>query len=511
MKKIVGLSRAKIFFWGCVSFVFGVLFASFLPEDLVGLKYFWFLVVVLLVFGFAVIRRSLTRNILIWVVFFFLAVLRYSVSVVLVDVNHVRYYNAEAVDFVGVVKKEVIVRNSYQQLVVGVDQLKIEHEDDWNDVRGKVLVSADLYPLIKYGDRVRVLCELKKPKALDGFRYDRYLAKMGIYSICYYPKLVILEDDLGNLFFRKILYVKGVILDVINRNMSEPSAGLVRAIFMGDKQGVANELRESFSRSGISHIVAISGMHVGIIAGILMWLLMNIGFRRQLAFWVAVIFLGLYVVMVGAPSSAVRAFVMGFMVLFAVFLGRLNSIRNSLAFASFVLLMINPRLLRDDVGFQLSFLAVGSIVLYYPLFDGFFKKYIELIDNKMVCKYVLIVSRVVSVTLSAQVLVMPLIVYMFGVVPNVAVISNLLVLWVVPILMVGIILAVIVSLVIPMIGFLLFFVVSLLLEYIIFISEVLTGLPYAYFKFNDINMGWVLMVYFMIIVFSIWLGKRKYM
>ena len=502
---ISSLSKSKVFFYGCISFVLGIAVASFLPfaffyHDVVWLVFLLVLLVVLKI----VFKNAVLRNWVIFFIFFVVAVLRYSVGVVEVSDQQISFFNERRVEVIGVVQEEVVVGVRNQQVIIGAESVRFI-DGEWEDVSGRILISVLKYPDYRYGDRLKVSCLLKAPEQFDGFDYIRYLAKIGVYSECSFPAIVLVDRGNGSFVYGSMLGVKGAVKEVVNWNLSEPAAGMARAMLLGDKKGIGGELRDSFSRSGISHIVAISGMHIGIIAAFLMMVLIYVGVRRQFAFWVASVFLLAYVVLVGAPPSAVRAFFMGFLMMFAMYVGRLNYVRNALALALVVLLLMNPKLLRDDVGFQLSFLSVLSILLYYSIFDGFFCGVVDkFVKSKRVNKIITSVSRVVSVTLAAQVLVLPLVVYYFGVISFVVLASNLLVLWLVPALMVFIILSILISFILPVIGKVLFLLVGFMLDYIILVSEKLVALPYAYMEIDDINIYWVCFCYFVI-----WFLGRK--
>ncbi len=239
------------------------------------------------------------------------------------------------------------------------------------------MVSTNIYPKYEYGDKLKINCELITPEKFNGFSYDRYLARYNIYSVCYYPSLSRETGqglDSKDLIYKKIFSFKHLLQDKINSSLNEPEASLASAIFLGYKKNLPADLQDGFSKVGISHIVAISGMHIGIISVILMSVLIGFGFKRKYAFYIATFLLILYIVIIGFPASAMRAGLMGFLVLWALNLGRLNKITNSLFLTAAILLFINPKLLRDDIGFQLSFLAVLGIIYFYPSYSVIFLK-----------------------------------------------------------------------------------------------------------------------------------------
>ncbi|MBL7058047.1 ComEC/Rec2 family competence protein [Patescibacteria group bacterium] len=509
MNKFLNIkSKAKVFFIACVFFVVGILVASFLPRNIANNEFNWFALFTLCTALIQLFfKKRAIRNVFIWFAFLFFAIFRYSIGIHDVGLGQIKHYNEKNVTIHGRVEVEIIAGPKNQSFKISSQKVRIESKNNftnWANISGDVLVSADLYPVIKYGDELEVRCKLKAPEGLNDFAYDRFLAKSNIYSICNYPKIKIISRQNGRILYSWIYDIKSRVKDIINNNLGDPEAGLLRAIILGDKKGITSELRDSFSKSGISHVVAISGMHISIISALLMGVLIFFGAKRQVAFVVSSIFLSVYIILIGAPPSAIRAGVMGFLVLLALNIGRLNKIYYSLAFSAVLLLLINPRLLRDDIGFQLSFLAVTGIIVFYPIINNWFEIIIARLStkyfySKCIKGFLIMVGKIINVTMSAQIFVLPIIIYNFKVLSIVAPMTNVMVLWCLPILMILAIVAVIVSLILPILGIILFIVINLFLKYIILISALLIKLPFAYLLFDNIEAYWIFVYYFICI------------
>ena len=126
-------------------------------------------------------------------------------------------------------------------------------------------------------------------------------------------------------------------------------------LLYGERSGLPLELADNFSRTGVSHIIAVSGYNISIVALALMSLFINLGLARPRAFWLVVAGIILFVIFTGAGASVVRAGIMGLIVLLAGQLGRLSRIGNVLIFTAALMLLFNPYVLIWDAGFQLSF------------------------------------------------------------------------------------------------------------------------------------------------------------
>ena len=140
----------------------------------------------------------------------------------------------------------------------------------------------------------------------------------------------------------KILSFKKRVNSLSWRLWTEPQSTLAAGILYGERNGFDPEIKTNFSRAGITHIVAVSGYNITIIVWILMGVLIFIGLYRQQAFWVCLLLIFLFVVFTGASASAVRAGLMGVLLLFTQYLGRKNDVFRLLVYTATVLTLVNP-------------------------------------------------------------------------------------------------------------------------------------------------------------------------
>jgi len=497
------LTKLKIFLLSCILFIFGIAVASFLPTG--WLKYdLWFfgIIVGLIVIIIFLKRRDAINRVstFLFILFFILGIWRYSIGLPSNTPDKIWHYNRQNVEFIGVINKEPDVRTYNTKLTVGVENLK-----DGLPVNGNVLITTKLYPEYNYGDKLRVQCRLEEPEIINEFAYDRYLARHDIYSLCYYPRIAVVEtrsiSSLRRVAYATILKTKNKLKDNINYGLSEPEASLLQAIILGNKRGLTPEMINKFSQSGISHIVAISGMHIAIISVIIINVLLAIGLSRKWAFLFSSLSLFSYIILIGMPASAMRAGLMAFLAMLAIYLGRMNKLTNSLLLTACILLLFNPRLLRDDIGFQLSFLAVLSIVYVYPIIDNWFDK-IKL--SKMHG-----VRDIITVTLAAQVLTLPIIALNFHQVSVISPLVNVLVLFLLPFIMISGMLAAIISVVFTELAWLFFVPVYFMLKYLLFIVDTSVKLPLAYLEVEYIWTGWGILFYGLVGYFIWWYNKNK--
>ena len=291
------------------------------------------------------------------------------------------------------------------------------------NVNEKVLITTNLYPEYEYGDLLSVRGKLQSPKSFDDFDYAAYLAKDSIFSLSYYPKIE-KTREVSFSFFRGIFKAKRVFEDSVSRSIAEPNASFINGILLGSREGIPQSLKEDFNETGTTHLLAISGYNITVVA-LYISILLTLFMRRQKAFWFAVFGIIVFTILTGASASVVRAGVMGILVLIARQSGRFYNPANSIVFAGAAMIALNPKVLRFDVGFQLSFLATLGLLYLYP----FIQKKMEKVPGLLTLKDNFIA------TVSAQLAVLPVILYNFGSFSPVSIPANILILPVIPLAM----------------------------------------------------------------------------
>lgn len=203
--------------------------------------------------------------------------------------------------------------------------------------------------------------------------------------------------------------------------MNEEDYAVMVAMTLGDKSALSKDVRDTYARTGASHVLALSGLHLGIIYMLLYQLLF--GLRR---FWLSHVIIIMsvwaYAFLTGLSTSVVRASVMITVYALAAVGSRQRAPVNLLCFTALIMLLINPHALYE-VGFQLSFMAVFSILLFMPLLEGFFPE--NYLNHRPMLRRVV---SVFGVSLAAQLGVAPLIAYHFGYFSTYFLLTNIIVL-----------------------------------------------------------------------------------
>ncbi len=305
-------------------------------------------------------------------------------------------------------------------------------------VRGKILLSVkDSNNLLKYGNYIRAKVRLKEPHNFNnpgGFDYKRYLLYRGIRLRGYVSRpsdIVVMRESAGDYFKTRIERYRSRLRGLILENAPSAEGGILQALILGEKDRIPEDISDKFNRAGVSHILAISGLHVGIIAFLSLiiirtimksseYLLLRFNIFKVSALF-AVIPIISYAFIAGLRISTIRATIMILCFLIALLAGRGRDLLNILAFAAFAILIISPASL-FDVSFQLSFVAVASIILITPRLGGMIPKGTgDGIFRKGITSIILFTI----VSLSAMIGTYPLIALYFNRVSAIALLSNL--------------------------------------------------------------------------------------
>ena len=270
---------------------------------------------------------------------------------------------------------------------------------------------------LKIGDGLRIQSHIQPNSDwhIGTFDYRRYLEIQGFTGSTFvaswkWRKVQVSLESLSRLERTKLAFLQmrsRLLQRLSEQGLQGEQYAVVAAMALGDKSALTKELKETYSVTGASHVLALSGLHLGIIYTLLSLLI--VGRRWQMASQLLIILsIWAFVFLVGFSTSVVRSAVM-LSVYALLSLGHRDRMSvNTLAFTAIVLLMLNPLSILD-VGFQMSFMAVFSILIFYPLFEGVFSQ--EFLMSHRVVKWV---WGMFSVSCAAQIGVAPLIAYHFG-------------------------------------------------------------------------------------------------
>jgi competence protein ComEC len=454
------ITSSKVIFFLCTSFVLGIFFApSFI---LLGL---------FLLFSFYFFYKKFLF--LVCCILFFL-----------LGANHFHYTihnipkEIEGPLYVKV-SEMPITRGNFERVIV-------QHG------KGKVLLYVDRFSDFQYGETLRISGNFQIPEEED---YLNYLRKEKIYHIVFRPKIERVGKD-SNPFYENIFSLRENFRNNIRMAIPFPEVLLLEAVLLGERSSFPDGFNEKLSITGTRHITAISGMHIVIISALLFYLLIFFKIKRKWAALISLLLIIIFIFFVGAPVSAIRAGIMGGVVLLSYFFYRKTDSLRLLVFAATVMLIFNPLLLHYDLGFQLSFLAVAGILFLYTPIKSFLTKEeaksVFLLKIRLFLKKNEKIADIISVTSAAQIFVFPIILYNFGHFSLYSVFANLLIVPLLPFIMV-------LGFFTALTGFIIFsFPTYVLLSFVFFIIDTFYVLPFSAIHIKNFPVFLILLFYLLI-------------
>jgi len=364
----------------------------------------------------------------------------------------------------------------------------------------KILVDLPRYPEYGYGQVLSFRAKIEDPlkiKMIDNFNYGQYLLDKNILGTVKNPENVTVLTSWRCKWWScldkktlKIVYNIGTkFQEILAKILPEPYASFQAGLLLGNRTTqIPDSLTSAFNRTGTTHIVAVSGYNVTIIISILA--LAFVAFGRKFSFWASLTCIFIFVVMTGGSASVVRAGLLGWLVAWGRLEGRRTNHLILILFTASVMLLGNPHQLLGDVSFQLSFLAFAGLMYISPVLENAIK-FIKLPK---------FIGAIFTETMGAQIAVLPIIIYNFGIISVVAPLVNILVLPFVPLSMLLGFVAGIGGLIWLELGKWLAALAWILLKYIIVVVETFSNIPWAALTYKTVEWWWIPLYYVLILV-----------
>ena len=471
---------ANIAFYGALSFLAGTLIAGFNSAAFWAILFFSLAV---FIFSFPLRQRNEVSarkcewHIALFFIFTFVfGIFYYGFFFNLKEAGQKITFD-KMISFSGLVSKEPQLSERFQRFTLELRP----------PFAGEISVLVSLSPEINYGDVIEAKGEIKTPISKN----------QG--PISFFPKFKVVAESQGFWLKEKLLDFKKSVLLQFKKFLPSDSAALLSGLTLGWRGDFTDEFKKEMSLSGTTHMVALSGYNITIlvlvIAGMFSYWL-----SRRMTFWLTSAVICLFILMVGAEASVVRAAAMGFLVLLAKETGRLYSIRNAIVLTAAIMVLAEPSAL-FDVGFELSFLSLLGIVYLRPAIVALFgikedsKSFLSWRENALT-------------TLSAQLAVAPILIQVFGNFSLTSIAANVLILEFVPLTMfLGFILAAF-GWLFYYAGFILSFLENIILKYELGVIKF----------FADWNMpvlagahSWLLFAvyYLTLVIFTIYMTKSR--
>lgn len=336
------------------------------------------------------------------------------------------YKNIEKVEITGIIvsdKDEKEYKNVYNIEVISVNNSK-------NFKNTNLYINVDKKINLSYGDLVNIKGKFKNPDSqrnYGGFDYKEYLKTKNIYGTVNVNNIKTIDKNKGNIIFTKIYEIREKIKNEAKKFLKQEEYSIFLGLILGDTSNIDDQIQENFQNSNMSHILAISGMHISyIIIGITILLNKTIGKRKSKI--ITIFILIMYIMLTGFSPSIIRASLMGVIVLIGGIIHRKSDTWTSMAISLFIILIYNPYLI-TNIGLQFSYIGTIGIILFN-------KNILKLLNKGK--KNESKIKEILSVTISAQICLLPLILFHLNTFGIYFLITNILISFIIgPIIIIG--------------------------------------------------------------------------
>ena len=501
--------------WICLSFILGIVINEHVNPPIFIL---FFLIVLFLLLSLLTFQKRIS-SIFMLVSFIFIGSV-YSHNYQTFPSNHISKisysYRQDPVVVEGIVVSDVEPRPFFKgkKTVFTLEAKRIKSKWGWKEKSGPLLVNLFRPEDIKYGDYLILEGKLHKPfnfSSDTNFSYRDYLYRQGITFILSIKKdgrVETLKRNQGNLLADLSFRFKHRLINILRKYLPKTEAGIMQAFLLGDRYDIPKNFYDLYKLSGVAHIIAISGFNIGIVSYVIFLILKMFPIPRQAQYVVTMLLLIFYAFLTGGQPPVVRATIMAVIFLASFLIEREQESINTLSLSALILLFRNPLNL-FDVGFQLSFISVLFIILFYSRLLNLFYKFLPAFKAKSekggikpwMGRYLL---QSAALSLVVYFGVVPLVVYYFHLVTPIVILANLVI---VPlsslIIFLGMGLLIMGGL-LPFLAFAFANCIVLLLNLMVVIVFFFTQLPGAYFKLINFSIWLVFLYYglmFMVIVY----------
>lgn len=359
-------------------------------------------------------------------------------------------------------------KNEYWVVNVGAEQIQKDGLS-YKEKREITLYFKQM-PAIQMGQRMIVTCTLLAPSGArnyDGFDFSQYLRSKNIVATAFVNQEDMRLLDTRQGLFDRLRLISVAVGQKIGAFVPGEGGDFLKGILLGDTSGFSQEMRSAFSASGISHIVAVSGMHVSILAAFLIFLVRKAGGRRKLRMAAAGVGVLAYMAITGFTPSVTRAGIMSLMMMLAVLLDKKEDFWTSLLVAASVILLVNPYSIYNT-GFLLSFSATAGIMLFAKPLSGLLAK-----------KLPKTTADTIAVSVAAVIATTPVTAAVFHSVSVLGILTNILVIPFVELLFVGTLVMLGAGACFAQLGAGLGFLLGYLADIVLIIARTVAKIPFA--------------------------------
>ncbi len=442
----------------------GVFVATVTPVSLPVLMWVSFVTVILLVLSLRVQTTKREQGILLSLV----VVISFTIGMTRMELAKSNFGHSPLQTLVG--EQVTITGGVVRDPEMRAKSLHLYIETESADV---LLVTADRYTSVAYGDVVEVTGTLKAPESFVSdtgrlFDYPSYLKARGVEYQVAFATVTVAASGHGNIVLAKLYTLKHMLQDSINAYLPEPASALGQGLLLGVGEALGEEIETAFRQAGLIHIVVLSGYNIMLIVTFMMLFLRPLR-TGPVKLMLSLLAIAAFALMVGLSATVWRASLMAAILVIATAYHRQYLVLRILLLTAVVMVFINPWLLVYDIGFQLSFMATFGLVLIAPQLERIFSWVPELYGLR----------TFFFATIATQLAVLPILIYQIGEVSLISVVANVLVLPFIPVAMLLTFLMALFGLIIPSLTSLIAWPAAMVLIGIIKATVWFAALPYS--------------------------------
>ncbi|MBA7492688.1 ComE operon protein 3 [subsurface metagenome] len=481
-------------------YIIGIIYGKFISINLIFL--FSIIILLILISIISFVKQWNITTALLFLIIFLIGILNYNLNSNPIGTNHIANFieDKKLTIICTVLDKEYYPNQEKISLKVKVSQ--IEREDYSIKTQGLILVNTYLGNCpYEYGDVLKLKGKLERPikqKNFGEFDYESYLAREKIFTylnIWQEKDIQKIGEDDSNFLVYFSLSARDKIKEITKQTLPLPYNYLLIGMLLGEKNFIPTYLKEIFTEAGIMHILAVSGLHVGIIAMALLALLSMLKLPKKLKLFTLILILIIYASITGFRPSVLRATIMFILLIGGKLINRNRNLNISLFSAAFLILLLNPLILYD-AGFLLSFIVTFFIINLSPILQELFYKIVVWIKNPL------------AVSTAAWIGIFPLSAYFFSKVSIISIVSNI---FIIPLTGIAVILG-FVTFFIGLLSISLAGIVAninyLVLNLLTFIAKSFSSLPFAFIYVAQPSIM-VIALYYLTVFFIIEIFYKK--
>lgn len=406
--------------------ILGIIFGFYIELKSTVVIIISFVILVLLWISHYFSNKSFTKNVHFniagYVSFFVIGICAITLQQLKNNKLHYSHFITSSKKSVLLIEKQLKSNAYYYKYEATILQL------DKQKTIGKILLNIkkdSSLNTLKIDDRILVLNDfksIKKPKNPYQFNYKKYLEKNQIYHQITISKneFKLIDSKSVSLNGLASRFREKINISLKKHSFNEDKLAIINALLLGQRQQISKELLNDYQAAGAVHILAVSGLHIGVLLLLFNFLLKPIHrFKngKTISLFIVIILLWLYAILAGLSASIIRAVTMYTAIAIGIISNRKSNTLNNLFISMFVLVLIHP-LYIFSIGFQLSYLAVFSIVLFYPLFIKLYNPAFWLFKKPW---------QLFSISCSAQLGILPLSLFYFHQFPSLFFVSSMII------------------------------------------------------------------------------------